>query len=144
MAILDQYKGLLRKCSELPEVTFIPTASIGLNLALGGGIAQSRVTQIYGPESSGKTTTALQIVANAQKMGLKVFWMELENALNTSWAERLGVDTSKLDVASPFSAELALDIMIATIKSREYGLTVVDSMAALSPKDEQEKSMEDQ
>ena len=131
MAIFDKYKQLFRKCSDLPNITFIPTASIGLNLALGGGIAQSRVTQIYGPESSGKTTTALQVVANAQKMGLQVLWEELENALDHTWANKLGVDTAKLEVVSPFSAELALDVVIAAIKSREYGLIVVDSMAAL-------------
>ena len=143
MATLDKYRHLLRKCSDLPAIEFIPTASIGLNLALGGGIPRSRVTQIFGHESSNKTTTSLQVVANEQKLDLKVLWVELENALDHTWAERLGVKTDELEIVAPYSAELALDIIIAAIKSREYGLIVVDSLAALSPKDEQEKGMDE-
>ena len=125
-------------------VEVIPTGSIALDIALGiGGLPRGRVVEIYGPESSGKTTLALHAVANAQKAGGIVAFIDAEHALDPDYAKNLGVDTDALLVSQPDTGEQALEIMDMLIRSGAIDLVVIDSVAALVPKAEIEGEMGD-
>ena len=118
-------------------VEVIPTGSIALDVALGiGGLPRGRVVEIYGPESSGKTTVALHAVANAQKAGGIAAFIDAEHALDPEYAKKLGVDTDALLVSQPDTGEQALEIMDMLIRSGAIDVIVVDSVAALVPKAE--------
>lgn len=117
------------------DVPVIPTGSLALDIALGvGGIPRGRVTEIYGPESSGKTTICQHLIAQTQKLGGEVCFVDAEQALDPTWAETCGVDLSKLYLAQPTTAEEALSIVELALG--EADLVVVDSVAALAPKAE--------
>jgi recombination protein RecA len=119
------------------DVEGIPTGSMSLDIALGGrGIPRGRITEIYGNESSGKTTLALHAVANAQKQGGVAAYIDAEHALDPSWAKRLGVDLDNLLVSQPGYGEEALQIAEMLIKSNAVDIIVIDSVAALVPKGE--------
>src|SRR5450756_848856 len=123
-------------------IEVIPTGSIALDVALGiGGLPRGRVVEIYGPESSGKTTVALHAVASAQKLGGIAAFIDAEHALDPEYAKRLGVDTDALLVSQPDTAEQALEIMDMLIRSGAIDIVVVDSVAALVPKVEIEGEM---
>jgi len=122
----------------------IPTGALSLDIALGGvGIPRGRVTELFGPESSGKTTLALHIIASAQKAGGIAAFIDAEHALDTTWAKKLGVDVSSLLVSQPDSGEQALDITEMLIASNSVDVIVIDSVAALTPKAELEGDMGD-
>jgi recombination protein RecA len=126
------------------KIEGISTGSLSLDIALGGaGIPRGRVTELFGPESSGKTTLALHIIANAQKAGGVAAFIDAEHALDTTWAKRLGVDVSGLLVSQPDTGEQALDIAEMLISSNSVDIIVVDSVAALTPKAEIEGEMGD-
>ena len=121
------------------------TGSLGLDIALGvGGMPRGRICEIYGPESSGKTTLALHLVAETQKKGGSVVFVDAEHALDVNYAKKLGVDTSKLLVSQPDCGEQALEICETLIQSGSVDLIIVDSVAALTPRAEIEGQMEDQ
>jgi recombination protein RecA len=123
----------------------IPTGSLGLDIALGiGGIPKGRICEIYGPESSGKTTLALHMAAEAQKQGGTVVFIDAEHALDVQYAKRLGVDTSKLLVSQPDCGEQALEICETLIQSGSVDLVIIDSVAALVPRAEIDGEMQDQ
>jgi len=112
----------------------IPTGSLSLDIALGGvGIPRGRVTELFGPESSGKTTLALHVIASAQRAGGVAAFIDAEHALATTWAKRLGVDVGSLLVSQPDTGEQALDIGEMLIRSNSVDVIVVDSVAALTP-----------
>jgi len=126
------------------NVEFIPTGSLGVDLALGiGGVPRGRVTEIYGPESSGKTTICLHIVAEAQKRGGVCGYIDMEHALDPIYAARLGVDVENLYIAQPDTGEQALEIAEALVRSGAMDVVVVDSVAALVPRAEIEGEMGD-
>ena len=123
----------------------ISTGSLGLDLALGvGGLPKGRVIEIYGPESSGKTTLTLHAIAEAQKAGGVCAFIDAEHALDVGYAKRLGVDTDNLLVSQPDFGEQALEILETVIRSGAVGLVVIDSVAALTPKVEIDGDMDDQ
>ena len=122
----------------------IKTGALSLDLALGGGIPYGRIIEIYGPESSGKTTLALHIIAELQKIGKTAAFIDAEHALDPAYAERIGVQTSSLILSQPDNGEQALDIVEMLVSSGVVDLIVVDSVAALTPKAEIEGSMETQ
>jgi recombination protein RecA len=125
-------------------VEVIPTGSIALDVALGiGGLPRGRVVEIYGPESSGKTTVALHAVANAQRAGGIAAFIDAEHALDPEYAKKLGVDTDALLVSQPDTGEQALEIMDMLIRSGAIDIVVIDSVAALVPKAEIEGEMGD-
>ncbi|MPV49554.1 MULTISPECIES: recombinase RecA [unclassified Pseudactinotalea] len=127
-----------------PRVAVIPTGSIALDVALGtGGLPRGRVVEIYGPESSGKTTVALHAVANAQRAGGIAAFIDAEHALDPEYAKKLGVDTDALLVSQPDTGEQALEIMDMLIRSGALDVVVIDSVAALVPKAEIEGEMGD-
>ena len=118
-------------------VSAIPTGSISVDYALGvGGLPRGRICEIFGPESSGKTTIALQVIAEAQKMGGMAAFIDVEHALDPVYAKKLGVDVDNLLVSQPDFAEQALEITAALIASGSIDVLVVDSVAALVPKAE--------
>jgi len=126
------------------EVAVIPTGSLALDAALGvGGIPRGRVTEIYGPEASGKTTLALHVIAEAQKAAGIAAFVDAEHALDAVYASRLGVDIDALLVAQPDTGEQALDIVEMLVRSGALDVIVVDSVAALVPKAELEGDMGD-
>ena len=126
------------------QVDAIPTGSLGLDLALGiGGVPRGRVVEVYGPESSGKTTLALQILAEAQKMGGEVAFIDVEHALDPTYASALGVDIDSLLVRQPDTGEQAMDICEALVRSGAIDAIVVDSVAAMVPRAEIEGEMGD-
>jgi len=126
------------------KIEGISTGALSLDIALGGkGIPRGRVTELFGPESSGKTTLALHIIANAQKKGGVAAFIDAEHALDTTWAKRLGVDVSSLLVSQPDTGEQALDIADMLIRSNSVDVIVIDSVAALTPKAELEGEMGD-
>jgi len=126
------------------QVEVIPTGSLGLDIALGiGGMPRGRVVEIYGPESSGKTTLALQVISEAQKLGGAAAFIDAEHALDPSYAKKLGVNTEELLVAQPDSGEQALEIADMLVRSGAVDVVVVDSVAALTPKAEIEGEMGD-
>lgn len=137
-------KGAVMKLSDDAHVNIpvIPTGSIGLDLALGvGGIPRGRVTEIYGPESSGKTTLTLHIVAECQRMGGTCAFVDAEHALDVTYARRLGVNTDELLISQPDFGEQALDIADMLVRSGAVDLVVIDSVAALIPQAELEGNM---
>ena len=126
------------------QVDAIPTGSLGLDLALGiGGVPRGRIVEVYGPESSGKTTLALQILAEAQKMGGEVAFIDVEHALDTTYAAALGVDIDSLLVSQPDTGEQAMEICEALVRSGAIDAVVVDSVAAMVPRAEIEGEMGD-
>ena len=127
------------------DVDVIPTGSPSLNLALGvGGIPRGRIIEIYGAESSGKTTLVLHIVAEIQKIGGKAAFVDSEHALDPEYANKIGVKTKELLISQPDNGEQALDIVEALVRSGAIDLIIVDSVAALTPKAEIEGEMGDQ
>src|SRR5947209_13558033 len=125
-------------------ISVIPTGSIALDVALGiGGLPRGRIVEIYGPESSGKTTVALHALANAQKLGGIAAFIDAEHALDPDYAKKLGVDTDSLLVSQPDTGEQALEIADMLIRSGAIDLVVVDSVAALVPRAEIEGEMGD-
>ena len=139
-------KGTVMRLGDRPEmnVEAIPTGSLALDAALGiGGVPKGRIIEIYGPESSGKTTLALHIVAEAQKRGGEVAFVDAEHALDPVYAAALGVDTDNLLVSQPDTGEQALEITDALVRSGAVDAVVVDSVAALVPKQEIEGEMGD-
>ena len=140
-------KGAIMKLGEgnaAPEIEVTSTGSIGLDLALGvGGVPRGRVIEIYGPESSGKTTLALTIIANAQKNGGNAVFIDAEHALDSSYAGKLGVDIANLHVAQPDTGEEALEIADTLVRSGAVDIVVIDSVAALVPRAEIEGEMGD-
>jgi recombination protein RecA len=127
------------------EVEAISTGSLGLDIALGiGGLPRGRVVEIYGPESSGKTTLALHVVAEAQKRGGICGFIDAEHALDTVYARKLGVDLEQLLISQPDTGEQALEIADTLVRSGAIDVLVVDSVAALTPKAELEGEMGDQ
>ncbi|MBQ8724783.1 MAG: recombinase RecA [Oscillospiraceae bacterium] len=126
------------------EVDAIPTGSLALDMALGiGGVPRGRIVELYGPESSGKTTVALHIVAEAQKLGGEVAFIDVEHALDPKYAKALGVDIDNLLVSQPDSGEQALEIAEALVRSGAIDVLVVDSVAALTTKAEIDGEMGD-
>ncbi len=138
---------IIMKLGEVRKVDIeaIPTGSVSLDLALGiGGVPRGRVVEIYGPESSGKTTLALHIIANAQRMGGTAAFIDAEHALDPEYAKKLGVSTNDLLISQPDSGEQALDIVETLVRSNALDVIVVDSVAALVPRAEIEGEMGDQ
>ena len=126
------------------DVASIPTGSLGLDVALGiGGLPKRRVVEIYGPESSGKTTLTLQVIAEAQKLGGTAAFVDAEHALDPQYAEKLGVNVEDLLVSQPDTGEQALEITDMLVRSGAVDIVVVDSVAALTPKAEIEGEMGD-
>ena len=126
------------------EIESIPTGSLGLDIALGiGGLPRGRVVEIYGPESSGKTTLALHVVAEAQKKGGICAFVDAEHALDTVYARKLGVDLENVLISQPDTGEQALEIADTLVRSGAIDVLVVDSVAALTPKAELEGEMGD-
>ncbi len=139
-------KGTVMRLGDRPEmnVEAIPTGSLALDAALGiGGVPKGRIIEIYGPESSGKTTLALHILAEAQKRGGEVAFVDAEHALDPVYAAAVGVDTDNLLVSQPDTGEQALEITDALVRSGAVDAIVVDSVAALVPKQEIEGEMGD-
>jgi len=126
------------------DIEAISTGSIGLDVALGiGGLPRGRVVEIYGPESSGKTTLTLQVIAQAQKLGGTAAFVDAEHALDPSYAAKLGVDVDELLVSQPDTGEQALEITDMLVRSGAVDIVIVDSVAALTPKAEIEGEMGD-
>ena len=139
-------KGAIMKLGESAHfnVEAIPTGSIGLDIALGvGGLPRGRIVEIFGPEASGKTTVALHLVAEAQRLGGDAAFIDAEHALDPSYAANLGVDTDNLFVAQPDTGEQALEITETLVRSGALDVVVVDSVAALVPKAEIDGEMGD-
>ena len=139
-------KGSIMKLGDehVQEVEVIPTGSIGLNAALGvGGYPKGRIIEIYGPESSGKTTLAIHAIAEAQKMGGIAAFIDAEHAFDRFYAAKLGVDIDNLWISQPDSGEQALEIADQLIRSSAIDIIVIDSVAALTPKAELEGDMGD-
>ncbi len=140
-------KGSIMRLGEsggVAPVEAIPTGAISLDIALGvGGMPRGRVAEIYGPESSGKTTVALHIIAEAQKLGGIAAFIDAEHALDATYARRLGVDIDNLLVSQPDTGEQALEITEALVRSGAIDVVVVDSVAALVPRSEIEGEMGD-
>jgi recombination protein RecA len=139
-------KGAIMKLGDdkVEEIPVIPSGSVGLNIALGvGGYPRGRVVEIYGPESSGKTTLAIHAMAEVQKQGGIAAIIDAEHAFDRFYAEKLGVDTENLLIAQPDCGEQALDIADELIRSAAVDLVVIDSVAALTPKAEIEGDMGD-
>ncbi|NVN94186.1 MAG: recombinase RecA [Bacteroidetes bacterium] len=139
-------KGSIMKLGDHPveAVEFISTGSIGLDVALGiGGLPKGRVIEIYGPESSGKTTLAIHAIAEAQKAGGIAAFIDAEHAFDSSYAKKLGVDIDNLFVSQPDNGEQALEITENLIRSGAIDIIVIDSVAALTPKSEIEGEMGD-
>ena len=139
-------KGSIMRLGENQGVVVdaIPTGSLSLDLALGiGGVPKGRIIEIYGPESSGKTTLALHIVAEAQKMGGEVAFIDAEHALDPSYARALGVDIDSMLISQPDTGEQGLEICEALVRSGAIDVVVVDSVAALTPRAEIEGDMGD-
>ena len=142
----DYGKGAIMRLGEdIPvNVEAIPTGSLGLDIALGiGGVPRGRIVEIYGPEASGKTTLALHIVASAQKGGGEAAYIDVEHALEPAYARALGVDIDNLLISQPDTAEQALQITEALVRSGAVDVVVVDSVAALLPRSELEGEMGD-
>ena len=139
-------KGSVMKLGEYKamEIEAIPTGALGLDIALGiGGVPRGRIIEVYGPESSGKTTLALHIVAEAQKMGGEAAFIDAEHALDPVYAKHLGVNIDELLVSQPDTGEQALEITEALVRSGALDVIVVDSVAALVPKAEIDGDMGD-
>ncbi len=125
------------------DVETVPTGSLSLDLALGGGIPKGRVIEIYGPESSGKTTLTLHIIAEVQKLGGQAAFIDAEHALDPAYARRIGVDIDNLLLSQPDTGEQALEITETLVRSNAVDIIVIDSVAALTPRAEIEGEMGD-
>lgn len=139
-------KGSVMKLGEFKamEIEAIPTGALSLDIALGiGGVPRGRIIEVYGPESSGKTTLALHVVAEAQKMGGEAAFIDAEHALDPIYAKKLGVDIDNLIVSQPDTGEQALEITESLVRSGALDVIVVDSVAALVPKAEIDGDMGD-
>jgi len=139
-------KGTVMKLSDekVVDIATIPTGSLGLDIALGiGGMPRGRVVEIYGPESSGKTTLAMHAIAEAQKLGGIAAFVDAEHAFDKAYAEKLGIDTENLLISQPDHGEQALEIAEHLIRSGAIDILVIDSVAALVPKSELEGEMGD-
>lgn len=138
-------KGSIMKLGDSYKVAVecIPTGSLSLDIALGGGIPKGRVVEIYGPESSGKTTLTLHAIAQIQKQGGTAAFIDAEHALDPSYAKRIGVDVENLLLSQPDNGEQALEIVETLVRSNAVDLIVVDSVAALVPRAEIEGDMGD-
>ena len=139
-------KGSIMKLGDSADthIEVIPTGCLPLDVALGiGGVPRGRIIEIYGPESSGKTTVALHILAEAQKMGGTAAFIDAEHALDPSYAEKLGVNISDLFISQPDTGEQALEICETLVRSGAVDIVVVDSVAALTPKAEIDGEMGD-
>jgi recombination protein RecA len=137
-------EGSIMKLGDKPKVGIdaIPTGSIGLDYALGvGGLPRGRIVEIFGPESSGKTTLSLHVVAEAQKMGGICAFVDAEHAMDPDYARKLGVNIDNLLISQPDTGEQALEITESLVRSGKIDVIVVDSVAALTPKDEIEGDM---
>ena len=137
-------EGAIMKLGDTPRVDIntIPTGSIGLDMALGvGGIPRGRIIEIFGPESSGKTTLALHIVAEAQKLGGTCAYIDAEHAMDPDYTKKLGVNIGNLLISQPDTGEQALEIVESLVRTGKIDVIVVDSVAALTPKDEIEGDM---
>ncbi len=142
----DHGRGTIMKMGDnkVEEIAVIPTGSLGLDIALGvGGYPRGRVIEIYGPESSGKTTLAIHAIAEAQKAGGIAAIIDAEHAFDRFYAEKLGVDTDELLISQPDNGEQALEIADQLIRSSAVDIVVIDSVAALTPKAELEGDMGD-
>ncbi len=140
-------EGIIMKLGDMRKVDVeaIPTGSVSIDIALGiGGVPRGRIVEIYGPESSGKTTLSLHIVANAQKAGGIAAYVDAEHALDPEYAKRIGVNTADLLISQPDTGEQALDIVETLVRSNMVDVIVIDSVAALVPKAEIEGEMGDQ
>lgn len=138
--------GSIMKLGQAPKVNVdaIPTGALSLDLALGiGGLPRGRIVEVYGPESSGKTTLTLHVIAEAQKMGGEVAFIDAEHALDPDYASKLGVDIDNLLVSQPDTGEQALEITEALVRSGAIDVVVIDSVAALVPKAEIDGEMGD-
>ena len=139
-------KGSVMKLGQrqVMDIESISTGSLSLDIALGiGGLPKSRIVEIYGPESSGKTTLALQVIAEAQKSGGTCAFIDAEHALDPSYAKKLGVNTTDLLISQPDTGEQALEITDTLVRSGAISVLVVDSVAALTPRAELEGEMGD-
>ncbi|MEK7087312.1 MAG: recombinase RecA, partial [Patescibacteria group bacterium] len=139
-------EGSIMKLGEVPKVDIdvIPTGSLSLDLALGvGGVPRGRIIEVYGPESSGKTTLALHIVAEAQKRGGLAAFVDAEHALDPEYAKKIGVKVNELLISQPDNGEQALEIVESLVRSNACDVIVVDSVAALTPRAEIEGEMGD-
>ena len=136
-------EGSIMKLGEAKamDVEFTPTGSISLDIALGGGVPQGRIIEIYGPEASGKTTLSLHIVSELQKRNGTAAFVDAEHALDPEYAKKIGVKTKDLIISQPDSGEQALEIVEALVRSEAVDLVVIDSVAALTPKAEIEGEM---
>jgi len=137
-------EGAIMKMGDTPKVGIntIPTGSLGLDMALGvGGIPRGRIIEIFGPESSGKTTLSLHIVAEAQKMGGVCAYIDAEHAMDPEYSKKLGVNIADLLISQPDTGEQALDIVESLVRTGKVDVIVIDSVAALTPKDEIEGDM---
>jgi len=140
-------KGSIMRLGEgevIEDIEVVSTGSLGLDIALGvGGLPRGRVVEIYGPESSGKTTLTLQVVAEMQKLGGTCAFIDAEHALDVQYAQKLGVNLQELLISQPDTGEQALEIVDALVRSGSVDLVVIDSVAALTPKAEIEGEMGD-
>ncbi len=140
-------KGSIMRLGEgevIEDIQVVSTGSLGLDIALGvGGLPRGRVVEIYGPESSGKTTLTLQVIAEMQKLGGTCAFIDAEHALDVQYAQKLGVDLQELLISQPDTGEQALEIVDALVRSGSVDLVVIDSVAALTPKAEIEGEMGD-
>lgn len=151
-AVVDEIKGkfgegMIMKLGDVRKVDVeaIPTGSLSLDIALGiGGMPRGRIVEVYGPESSGKTTLTLHTIANAQKLGGVAAFIDAEHALDPEYAKRIGVNVNELLISQPDSGEQALDIVETLVRSNAVDVIVVDSVAALVPRAEIEGEMGDQ
>ena len=137
-------EGSILKLGERPKVGIdaIPTGSLGLDMALGvGGMPRGRIVEIFGPESSGKTTLSLHVVAEAQKKGGICAYIDAEHAMDPDYSKKLGVNIDELLISQPDYGEQALDITESLVRSGKIDVIVIDSVAALTPKDEIEGDM---
>ncbi len=128
---------------EKVDIETIPTGALSLDIALGGGIPKGRIIEIYGPESSGKTTLAIHILAEAQKKGDAVAFIDAEHAFDPIYAKNIGLDIDNLYISQPDFGEQALEILETLVRSAAFGVIVVDSVAALTPRAEIEGDMGD-
>ena len=137
--------GAIMKLGETPkmDVELLPSGSLSLDLALGGGWPKGRIIEIYGPESSGKTTLALHAIAEIQKQGGQAAFIDAEHALDPAYAKKIGVDTANLLISQPDNGEQALEICETLVRSNAVDLIVVDSVAALVPQAEIDGDMGD-
>ena len=147
-SLQDKYgEGAIMKLGDVRhvDVAVIPTGSFSLDLALGvGGLPRGRITEIFGPEMSGKTTLALNVIAQAQKQGGKAAFIDAEHAMDPEYAARLGVNVNELLISQPDSGEEALNILESLVRSGIISVIVVDSVAALTPRAELEGEMGEQ